>query len=81
MQVNRDPPAVVDHSYAIVDVDRNLDLVAESRQGLIDGVIHHLIDQMMQSSFRGVSDIHSGSLSDRFQTLEDFNIVGLIIGL
>ena len=53
VQVHRDTTPVVFHGNAFVGVDDNLDGVAIAGQGLIDGVVHHFVNQVVQTIFRG----------------------------
>jgi hypothetical protein len=47
-------------------------------QSFVDGVIDDFINQMMQTPFGGISDIHSGPFSDGFESFKDFDVVGTI---
>ena len=46
--VDRDAAAVVDDGDAVVRVDRDLDAVAVAGEGLVDRVVDHLVDQVVQ---------------------------------
>ena len=46
---DRDAAAVVDDRDGIVGMDPDRDLGAVTREGLVDGVVHDLVDQMMQT--------------------------------
>ena len=48
MDVDRNAPAIVLDSDGTIQVDRQADLVTEPGQGLVDRVVHHLLDQMME---------------------------------
>ena len=55
-------------------VQRNRDFRAVARQRLVDGVVDHLVDHVVQArAVVGVADIHAGALADRFQPLEDLD--------
>ena len=79
VQAHGDTAAVICYPYRIAFQDGHLDVCAEARQSLVDGVVHHLIYQMMKSSCRDIADVHRRSLADRFQTLQDLDTVGRII--
>ena len=66
----RDASAVVNDGDAIALVDDDLDLVTVPRQSLVDGVIHDLIDQVMQAADGGGTDVHTGALTHRLQALQ-----------
>ena len=54
-------------------------MVAVTGQGLVDGVVHDLVDQMVQSALTGGTDIHAGALAHRFQALQDLNLTGVVL--
>jgi hypothetical protein len=54
-------------------MDRNVDFIAKARQMLVDGIVQHLENRMMQPAFIGVADIHSGAFSDCLQPLQFIN--------
>jgi hypothetical protein len=50
--IDRNPAAVIDDRDRVVDVDRDVDLIAEPGQRFVDRVVHDLVDEMMQSRAR-----------------------------
>ena len=55
-------------------MQRDRHLVGVSGKRLVDAVVHDLVDHVMQSrTVIGVPDIHSGTLSDRLQSLENLD--------
>jgi hypothetical protein len=68
--IDRDTAAVVLHPDAAVGQQRDLDGVAVAGQRLVDGVVHDLVDEVMQSSRTGRADVHSRALADGLKTLE-----------
>ena len=77
-RVNRDAAAVVGDRDAVVGMDRDLDLVGLAGQRLIDRVVHHLVDQVVEASRAGRADVHAGALADGLETLEDRDVLGPI---
>src|SRR5262245_1562369 len=73
MHVHGNPAAVVLHGDGIVDMDGHLDLIAETGQGLVNGVVHHLINKMMKARTCRGADVHGRPLSNRLQPLQDFD--------
>ena len=63
-----DTTPVVLHTDASILVDDYLDMGTVSCECFIDGVIHHLIHQVVKTTAIGRSDIHRRSFSDRFKT-------------
>ncbi len=61
LDVHGDAAAVVgDLNDVILDLDLNV--VAVAGQRFVDGVVHDLVDQMMQAALTGGADIHAGRL-------------------
>ena len=59
-------------------LDADLDMGTEARQGLIDGVVHDLIHQVVQARGRGGADIHARPLAHRFQPLQHLDLGGVV---
>ena len=78
VHVHRDAAAVVLHRHRAVHVDRHLDLVAIPGQVLVDRVVEHLVNAMMQSILVGIADVHPGPLAHGFQALEFVNFGGVV---
>ena len=77
--IDRDAAAVVDDRDRPVDVNRDVDLIAEAGQRLVDGVVDDFVDEMMQPCRPGRPDVHRGPLADSFQPLEDLDLVGAVV--
>ncbi len=80
MGANGDASPVVHDGHRIVGVERDLDQIAKARQGLVDAVVDHLVDQVVQAADVGRSDIHAGPATDRLQALQDLDIGNFIAG-
>ena len=62
-------------------MNRHHDVVAITRQRLIDRVIHHFKHKVVQPCSVGrVADVHAGALAHRFQSFEDLD-TSLAIGI
>ena len=81
LNVHGDAAAVVGDGDGIALVDGHGDVPAVARQRFIHGVVHDLIDQMVQTRHTGRADVHAGPLSDRLQPFEHLNLTGVIFGL
>ena len=46
---HRDAAPVVDHRHGVVDVDRDRDLAAVAGERLVDRVVHHLVDEVVEA--------------------------------
>jgi hypothetical protein len=65
-----------------VGVQRHRDDVGMARKRLVDGVVDHLIDHVMQArAVVGVADIHAGALAHRIQAFENLDGIGAIGGV
>ena len=49
--------------------------VTVSGKGLVNGVVDHLVDQVVQSPCAHISDVHRGTLADVFHALEGLDAV------
>ena len=65
MDTDRNAATVVLDTQAIVSMNGDLDLITESGHGLINTVVHHLVNKMMKSGNIDIADIHRGSSPDR----------------
>ncbi|MGX1476000.1 UNVERIFIED_CONTAM: hypothetical protein RKD50_004808 [Streptomyces canus] len=77
---HRDASAVVDDAHAAVGQDRHVDGVRVAGQRLVHGVVDDLLHQVVQAALAGRADVHTGSLADRVQTLEDGDGAGVVRG-
>ena len=76
--LDRDTTAVVTHSAASVVQQFDLDGVAVARQGLVDGVVDDLVDQVVQAALTGGSDVHAGTLANRLETFQHRDLPGIV---
>ena len=79
VHVDRDAAAVVDHRDRVVEVDRDVDRVAEAGERLVDRVVHHLVDQVVEPLRSRRADVHGGTLADRLEPLEDLDLVSSVL--
>ena len=81
LDVHGDAAAIVRYLNDIAGLDGHLDMGAVACQCLVNGVVHDLIDEVMQTGRPGGADIHAGALAHSLQTLEDLNLrtaVGMV---
>jgi len=81
MDINGNAAAVINDRNAFVFVDAHFNFIAGAGQGFIDAVIHHFIDEVMQTPHRDIADIHRRAQPHRLQTLENLNLAGIVGGL
>ncbi len=78
MHLDRDAAAVVGHRDRVVLVDRDVDAVAVARERLVDGVVHDLVDEVVQPAHADVADVHGGALADSLEAFEDLDVGGAV---
>ena len=67
LDVDRDTTAVIHNRNGIIFFNIDLDMLGKSSQGLIDGVVYNLPDQVMQAFFSGRPNIHPRTQANRLQ--------------
>jgi len=68
--VHRDAAAVVVDPDSAIGQQRHVDGVAVPGQRLVHGVVHDLVDEVMQPALAGRADVHSRALADSLKALE-----------
>ena len=71
VHIYRDSTSVVCYSTGTVLLQNYIDQAAVSCQMFIYGIIHDLVDQMIQSLPGYTSDIHTRTFADRFQSFQN----------
>ena len=66
---------VIHNRNGIIFIDGDINLRTKTGQCFIHGIVHYLIHQMMQSAGRNAADIHTRTLSYRFQTFQNLNLI------
>ena len=74
LDVHGDAPAIIGDGDGVPLVDGDSDLIAEAGQGLVDGVIHNFIDQVVQTGFAGRANVHAGPFAHGLQPLQDLDL-------
>src|SRR5439155_3961341 len=72
---HRDSAAVVGHAAAPVGEQLDHDLGAEPCERLVDGVVHHLVDQVVKAARTGATYVHAGAFADGIEALEDGDVL------
>src|SRR5262249_54863582 len=74
VDVGRDATAVVAHRARSVGIERHSYFGGKPGEGLIDGIVHYLIDHVVEAgTVIGVADVHARPLADRVEALEDLD--------
>ena len=81
VHVDGDAAAVVDHAYGVVLEYGDVDVAGVAGQGLVDGVVHHLVDQVVQAARARVADVHRRALAHGLQAFEHLDVVGRVMAV
>ena len=79
MHVNRNSTTVVGHANIAFFGDYDINVVAVPGQSLINGVVYDLINQVVQAPWARRTDVHSRSLTYRFESFKDLNVSCIVI--
>src|ERR1044071_6770859 len=63
----------------MIDMNRDVDLVAEARERLVNRVVNNLVDEMVQARLASRPDIHGGPLPNRLEAFENLDLVGAVV--
>ena len=80
MHVHRDAAPVVRHGERAVRVDLHVHERAVARERLVDGVVHHLVHQVVVPALPRVADVHGGALAHGLHALQDLDVGGVVVG-
>jgi hypothetical protein len=78
VHVDRDAAAVVAHRQRAVLVHADVYAVGLTGQRLVDGVVDHLPDQVVQSLGTGVADVHGRTPAHGVQSFQDLDGAGVV---
>ena len=81
MIIDRYAAAVIDHRHGIVFVDENVDGLAVTGEGLVDRVVNHLVDKVVQSGRARAADVHRGTHSHRIEAFKGFDAFCAVLGI
>ena len=81
VNIGGDAAAVVGHPAGAIGLQGDHDVGAVARQGFIHRVIHHLVNQVVQTAGTGAADVHPRALTHRLQTLKNLDLLGAVGGL
>jgi hypothetical protein len=73
-----DSAAVIDHGYAVIDVNDNVDVLAKTGHGLVHAVVHDLVDKVVQAHAARAADVHGGALAHGLKAFEHLYAVSSI---
>jgi hypothetical protein len=79
VHIYRDSAAVIDTANGTIRKNRDLNEGTVARKGFVYGIVDDFVNEMVQTAFTGRADIHSGTLADGFETLENLDILGPVV--
>ena len=79
MLVDRDAAPVVGDGDGVIGVNGHLDMAAVTGQRLVDGVVDHLANKMVQAARARRADVHARTLADRLKPFEDLNVRAVVM--
>ena len=78
MNAHRETAAIVPNLAGAVLVQDDLDMGAVARQRFVNGIIHDLINAVMQPTIIRGADVHAGALANSFQAFQHLNLVFIV---
>jgi len=78
VHLDGDAAAVVGDAYAAVRQQPDVDGVAVTGEGLVDGVVDDLVHEVVQASLTGGADVHAGPLAYGFKAFENGDRAGVV---
>ena len=76
MRVDRDAAAIVAHRDPAVGRELQLDSGRMAGNGLVHCIVERLGGEMVDRPLVGAADIHAGAPPDRFEALQDLDVLG-----
>ena len=81
VNVHRHAAAVVAHRDRFARMDDHVDLVAVAAQGLVDGIVHQLLNHVVQTgAVVGIADVHARSLAHGVQAAQHLDAPRVVSG-
>ena len=78
LDVHGNAAAIVGDGDGVAGVDGDGNVGAVAGQRFVDGVVHDLVHQMVQTAGAGGTDIHAGPLAHGLQTLKNLDLRGVV---
>src|SRR5215212_10015177 len=78
MDTGWDSTAIIFNRNRIVFMYGNENILAMTGEGLVDGIVHHLIYEVMQSLHTNIANIHGRALTHGFKSFQNLNRIGTI---
>ena len=79
VRIDWDATTVVADSHVPITVDGDVDAVAEASHGLIYAIVDDFVDEVMETTLVGASNVHAGAASHRLQPFQHLNVARSIL--
>ena len=79
VKIHRNASAVIGHGNAAVRVNNNVDFRCVSGKGLVDRIVHHFINKVMEPARGGVPDIHGRPFPYGLNAFQNLNGGGVVL--
>ena len=73
--------AIVRYRHGIIRIDDHLNGITVAGQGLVNRIVHDLINQMVKASAGGRSDVHARPFPNSLQALQNLDLVCAIFAV
>jgi hypothetical protein len=80
IRIHRDTATVVGDPATAIGEKGHLNGGAMACHGFIDGVVHDLPDEVMETLETRRADVHAWPLTNRVQTLKNLDVLRVVIG-
>jgi hypothetical protein len=57
-------------------MDDDFDVLAETGERLVNGIVHDFVHEVVKTSFAGVTDVHCGAFANSLDALQFLDFVG-----
>jgi len=78
--IDGDASPVITHFDCAVAENANVDSTAVPGERFVDGVVDNFVHQVVKPAGSGGSDVHAGTLTDRFEAFENLNVTRAVRG-
>ena len=78
VHIHGDTAAVVQYGNTVVGVNSHFHTAGVTGESFVDGVIHHFVNQMVQTFECGIADVHGRAHTHRFQTFQHGDLAGRV---
>ena len=79
--IHWDTATVVDHRHRVIDVDGDFNFVSVARKRFVHGVVHHFVNEMVQSDVAGRADVHGGTFAHSLHATKDFDGIRVVVAI